>query len=204
MKKSLKKMGLIALALCVSMPAIAAPEIGKPAPSIQATDVNGNEFNLADHKGKMVVLEWSNHQCPYVLKHYDSGNMQSLQKSAKADGIEWVTILSSAPGRQGHVTNEEALKIAADRGAEPATIIRDESGTIGNEYGAQTTPHMYVIDAQGTLVYAGAIDDNSSPRQETIEGATNYVTEALNSLKKGEAVKVSSTQAYGCGVKYAN
>lgn len=199
-----KTIAMIALVLATSAPALAAPEVGKPAPVIETTDVHGENFNLADHKGSIVVLEWSNHECPFVKKHYESGNMQKLQETATADGVKWVTILSSAPGRQGHVSDAKALEIAAEKGAHPTTILRDESGTIGRLYGAATTPHMFVIDKEGTLVYAGAIDSNSSPRQETIEGATNYVTQALKSLKEGTPIETATSQAYGCPVKYAN
>ena len=199
-----KKLGLLCVVLAVfTMPALAAPVIGEAAPEIEAVDVRGDTFKLSDHKGKIVVLEWTNHQCPFVVKHYDSGNMQDIQKAARADGAEWVTIISSAPGHQGHVSDDEALAIAADKNADPTTIIRDETGEIGGKYEAKTTPHMFVIDADGILVYAGAIDSNPSPRASTIEGATNYVTEALAALKNGEPVVVSEMQPYGCGVKYA-
>jgi peroxiredoxin len=184
--------------------AMAAPAIGETAPDFTATNVHGDAFKLSDHVGDIVVLEWTNDQCPFVKKHYETGNMQDLQKAATADGVKWITINSSAPGRQGYVTDAEAIKIAEDLDADPTTIIRDESGEIGKMYDAQTTPHMFVIDAEGTLVYAGAIDDNSSPRHSTVEGATNYVTAALDSLKAGEAVEVSQTPPYGCGVKYAD
>ncbi len=200
-----KALGLLSAVLLVfATPAMAAPVIGEAAPEIEAVDVHGDVFKLSDHKGKIVVLEWTNHQCPFVVKHYGSGNMQKVQKAARADGVEWVSIISSAPGRQGHVDDAEALKIATDKGADVTTIIRDEGGVIGSAYAAKTTPHMYVVDVEGTLVYAGAIDSNSSPRASTIEGATNYVSAALADLKAGNAVVVSETQPYGCSVKYAN
>lgn len=199
-----KKIGLlVAAAAFLAMPAMAAPIVGEVAPDISATDVHGKAFKLSDHKGKIVVLEWSNHLCPFVVKHYDSGNMQAIQKAARADGVEWVKVISSAPGRQGHVSDAEALKIVADAGADVTTILRDENGVIGGAYDAQTTPHMYVVDAAGTLVYAGAIDDNSSPRASTIEGATNYVVAALADLKAGNPVAMGKTSPYGCSVKYA-
>lgn len=193
------------LALFIAVPAQAAVEIGAPAPDFTATDINGNPFKLSDHKGKKVVLEWTNHQCPYVIKHYDSGNMQKLQKDAAAMGdVAWVTIVSSAPGKQGHLSAEEAQKIVTESGAQPTVKILDESGEIGKLYAAKTTPHMYVIDADGNLAYAGAIDDNSSPRQSSIEGAKNYVTAALQNLKAGETVEVAQTAPYGCSIKYSN
>lgn len=200
---NVKKFGLVALTLgLLAMPAYAAPTVGEAAPDFTATDVHGKTFKLSDHKGKIVVLEWTNNGCPFVKKHYDSGNMQALQKEARADGVEWITLISSAPGRQGHVSDEEALKIASDAGATPTTIIRDESGGIGHMYEAKTTPHMFVINTEGVLVYDGAIDDNSSPRASTIEGANNYVRAALTSLKDGTPVETGKTQPYGCGVKY--
>lgn len=200
---NVKKFGLMALAVgMMAAPAMAAPKVGEAAPDFTATDVHGKEFKLSDHQGKTVVLEWTNNECPFVVKHYGSGNMQALQKEARAQGVEWISIISSAPGRQGHVTDAEALKIAEDKGATPTTIIRDESGKVGKMYDAKTTPHMFVINAKGTLVYDGAIDDNSSPRASTIEGANNYVRAALTSLKDGTEIATSKTQPYGCGVKY--
>lgn len=186
----------------VAMPVNAAVEIGKPAPEIEATDTNGNAFKLSDHKGKVVVLEWTNHQCPFVMKHYDSGNMQATQKAAKEHGAEWVSIVSSAPGKQGNVTAEEANKIVTDKGATVTAKILDESGEIGKAYDAKTTPHIFIINEEGNVVYEGAIDSNASPNPDTIEGATNYVTTTLESLKAGEEVEVAQTQPYGCGVKY--
>ncbi len=195
---------LTAAALLLAMPAFAAPEVGKAAPEFSAQDVHGKTIDLKDFQGKTVVLEWTNHQCPFVRKHYDSGNMQALQQEARADGVEWISIISSAPGRQGDVTDAEAIQIAKDKGASPSTIIRDPSGKIGHLYDAKTTPHMFVINDKGTLVYAGAIDDNSSPRISTIEGAKNYVRAALADIKAGKAVATSSTQPYGCGIKYGH
>ncbi|MFP4312999.1 MAG: redoxin family protein [Alphaproteobacteria bacterium] len=190
------------LVMAAVLPASAAVEVGKPAPAIQATDINGNEFNLSDHQGKIVVLEWTNHDCPFVVKHYDSGNMQKLQNEAREMGVEWVTIVSSAPGKQGHVSAEEAMKIMEEAGANPTTKILDESGEIGKAYDAKTTPHMFVIDEDGNVAYAGAIDSDSSPRQSAIEGADNYVMAAVESLKAGEEVAVKTSAPYGCSVKY--
>ncbi len=194
-------MAVIVLAMAI-MPAKAAVEIGKPAPAIEATDINGNAFNLADHKGKIVVLEWFNKGCPFVQKHYDSGNMQKLQTEAKAEGVEWVTIISSAEGKQGFVTPEEAKTDFEGFKSEQSAVVLDASGTIGKTYEAKTTPHMFVIDAEGNVAYAGAIDSDSSPKPETIEGAENYVMAAVNSLIAGEAIVTSSTAPYGCAVKY--
>lgn len=180
----------------------AAPVIGEAAPDFTAVDTNGVKHTLSDFLGKTVVLEWSNHECPFVVKHYDSGNMQKLQKEATANDVVWLTIVSSADGKQGNVSPEEANKIVEEADAHPTAKILDPTGAIGKLYDAKTTPHMFVINKGGQLVYAGAIDSDSSPKQESIEGATNYVTEALNNLNNHEEVKISSTKPYGCGVKY--
>lgn len=200
---SFKKIAIVASALTMlAMPALAAPEIGKTAPSFKAKDVYGNVVTLDDYKGHMLVLEWSNHECPFVTKHYDSGNMQEIQKRAHTDGIRWIKVLSSAPGRQGHVTDNEALEIANKDGSTITTIIRDEDGVIGKAYGARTTPHMFIIDKDSHLVYMGAIDSNSSPRQSTIDSAKNYVISVFDALESGNAINPTETQPYGCGVKY--
>ncbi|MCI5049805.1 MAG: redoxin family protein [Rickettsiales bacterium] len=183
-------------------PALAAPEVGKAAPNFSAKDTNGNAVSLSGLKGKTVVLEWSNHKCPFVVKHYKSNNMQKLQKQTKADGVVWITVLSSAEGKQGHVSAEEANKLTTDRAAEPAHVILDPEGSIGRMYNAKTTPHMYVIDDKGVLAYMGAIDDNSSADPADAATAKNYVTAALASLKAGEPVATATTTSYGCSVKY--
>jgi len=202
-----KLFALLAVAglILASGPSYAAATVGQPAPDFHGSDVLTNQdFKLSDHKGKIVVLEWSNHQCPFVVKHYETKNMQATQKRAKEHGnVEWVTIISSAPGMQGNVTPEEAAKIVEEEGASPDMKILDSSGEIGKLYGAQTTPHMFVIDENGTLVYAGAIDDNPSPRLSSVEGAKSYVLAAIEDLKAGQDVQVAQTQPYGCGVKYA-
>ncbi|MCD8571070.1 MAG: redoxin domain-containing protein [Alphaproteobacteria bacterium] len=203
----LKKLSLFLGALfCLSLsqPAFAAADIGKIAPDFEGVNVlTGETVKLSDLKGKTVVLEWTNHECPYVKKHYESGNMQKTQKTAKDEyGVEWVTIVSSADGHQGHISADQAKKIVEEAGASPDVKILDESGSIGKMYDAQTTPHMFIIDSEGFLVYKGAIDSDSSPRPETIDGATNYVLTSLAEMKAGEPVKTASTQPYGCGVKY--
>ena len=185
-----------------ALPVNAAVEIGQPAPEIEAITTNGQPFKLSEHKGKIVILEWTNHQCPFVVKHYDSGNMQATQKAAHENGVEWISIVSSAPGRQGYVSTEEANKIVSDVGATITAKILDEDGHIGKVYDAKTTPHMFVIDAEGNIAYAGAIDNQPSPNPATIEGATNYVSAAIDALEAGQPVEVTQTQPYGCGVKY--
>lgn len=197
------KQSLFALALLIApVSAHAAVEIGKPAPDFVGTDINGQEIKLSDYKGKKVVLEWTNHQCPYVIKHYDTNNMQEAQKKATDDGVVWLTVASSATGKQGFTTPEEAKEIIAETGANATTRILDPSGEIGKMYDAKTTPHMFVIDEEGNLAYEGAIDDNSSSRHETVEGAKNYVLSALDSLAAGEPVDPAQTAPYGCSVKY--
>ncbi len=193
---------LAALTVGLCAPAFAAPEVGKPAPDFTATAIDGSTVTLSAYKGKPVVLEWTNHECPFVAKHYGSGNMQKTQKAAVEGGAVWLSIVSSAPGKEGHVTPEEAKKIVADTGALATARILDEKGEIGKLYGAKTTPHMFVIDKDGTLVYAGAIDDKPSTDPKTVEGAKNYVTAALDDLAAGRPVQTAQTEAYGCGVKY--
>lgn len=195
---------LTILAALYTFPVLAAPEVGKPAPDFTATDVNGKSVSLSGLKGKPVVLEWTNDQCPYVQKHYSSGNMQKTQNDAIGKGAEWIVINSSAPGRQGHVTPEKAKEIATAAKSTPSALILDEDGKIGKLYDAKTTPHMFVIDKKGVLAYAGAIDDNPSPKPEDAATAKNYVTTALDELAAGAAVSTPTTQAYGCGVKYAD
>ena len=194
---------LMALGLAACLPsANASVEVGTPAPDFTVTDTNGLTHSLSDFKGKNVVLEWSNHQCPFVVKHYKPGNMQKIQKEATDNGTIWLTIVSSADGKQGNVSATEANNIMKEVGAHSTARILDPSGKIGKLYGAKTTPHMFVVDKAGTLVYAGAIDSDSSFRSSSIIGATNYVQAALSSLNAGEPIKVASTKPYGCGVKY--
>jgi peroxiredoxin len=194
---------LVALVgVMMAFPVNAAIEIGKPAPAIETTDIEGNAVSLDALKGKTVVLEWTNASCPFVIKHYDTNNMQAAQKKATDDGVVWIMVNSSAEGKQGHVDVEGAKAVIAEQDAHPSHVVLDASGEIGKAYGAKTTPHMYVIDADGNVAYAGAIDDNSSPRHNTVEGATNYVLAALDDLAAGNAVTTPQTAPYGCGVKY--
>lgn len=182
--------------------AFAAPTVGEPAPVFTATDTKGVEHTLSDFQGKTVILEWNNPECPYVVKHYDSGNMQSLQEEATEAGAVWITINSGAEGKQGHMTAEEANAMMEEAGLNSTAYIIDDSGEIGGMYEAKTTPHMFVIDPEGTLVYQGAIDDDPSFKQEGIATATNYVKAAWEAVAAGEAVEVATTQPYGCSVKY--
>ena len=177
---------------------------GSTVSDMQVTDSNGTVHNLSDFAGKNVVLEWTNEGCPYVKKHYKSGNMQALQKEATADGdTVWLSVISSAPGKQGYKTGAEANAHVAETGAAPTAVILDSDGVKGRTFSAKTTPHMYVIDASQTLVYQGAIDDNRSANPADALTANNYVRAALASVKAGEAVATAETTPYGCSVKYA-
>ncbi len=195
---------LLAAAAATLLPATAMADakVGEPAPAFEVTDIEGNTQKLEDYKGKIVVLEWTNPGCPFVVKHYGSGNMQKLQADAKEKGVVWLTVNSSAEGKQGSMTAEEAkAQIAKDK-AEEAAYILDATGELGKLYGAKTTPHMFVIDADGKLSYAGAIDSTPSTDPADIEGSTNYVQAALDALQAGKQPEHTSTTAYGCSVKY--
>ncbi|MCV0371289.1 thioredoxin family protein [Filomicrobium sp.] len=182
--------------------AAAAPEVGKPAPDFTGVDTHGKTHTLKELRGKTVILEWSNDGCPYVQKHYGSGNMQKLQKDTTADGIVWLTIVSSAPGAQGNLPPAEHDALMLKRDAAPSAVLIDQEGTIGRAYGAQTTPHMYIITPDGNLAYKGAIDDKPTANQSDIEGARNYVREALEQIAAGKPVDPAVTRAYGCSIKY--
>jgi peroxiredoxin len=193
-----------ALTATAAAPAALAsgPEIGKPAPNFAAVDSNGKAHKLSDFVGKTVILEWSNHDCPYVKKHYNGGNMQSTQTAATSKGAVWLTIVSSAPGKQGAVTGAEANKLTTDRKAVPTAVLLDPAGTIGKAYEAKTTPHMYVIDGKGILRYQGAIDDKPVASAESLNGAKNFVLAALGDMAAGKPVATAETEPYGCSVKY--
>lgn len=176
---------------------------GAQAPAFSVRDANGATRTLAEFRGRIVVLEWTNHGCPYVRKHYDSRNMQTLQQEAIASGAVWLQVISSAPGEQGHLDGAGVrARLQTDNAAPTATLL-DPSGTMGRAYGAMTTPHMYIINPQGVLVYQGAIDDRPSARPSSLEGATNYVRAALADIAAGRPVQTAQTTAYGCNVKYA-
>lgn len=176
---------------------------GKPAPTFIATDSNGKSVDLASFKGKTVVLEWTNDGCPYVKKHYGSGNMQALQSEAAAANVVWLSVISSARGMQGYADGLEANKLTDDRKAKPAHVLLDPTGKLGRLYGATATPHMYVVAPDGQVVYAGAIDDKSTANPADIPKARNYVREALTAVATGKPMSPSQTRAYGCSVKYA-
>ncbi len=177
-------------------------QIGKAAPDFTLVDSNGNEHSLSDFNGKYVVLEWINYDCPFVQKHYDSGSMQALQKEYTDKGVVWLAVCSSAPGKQGNFSNEEIKERSKKHGANFTAYLIDDSGEVGKMYGAKTTPHMYVINPEGTLIYAGGIDDKPSTDIDDIETATNYVEAALNAAMNGKEVEVKVSRPYGCSVKY--
>lgn len=179
-------------------------QIDQPAPDFSLTDCSGKKVSLSDFKGKVVVLEWVNHNCPFVAKHYGSGNMQKLQAGATAKGVVWLSICSSAPGKPGYATPADASKKCAETQSAASAFLIDESGEVGKTYGAKVTPEMYVIDANGVLVYHGAIDDKKSTNPGDIAGAKNYVAAALDEVLAGKSVSTPKTDPYGCGVKYAN
>lgn len=193
---------ILALFLFVS-PAFAAADIGEKAPDFTGIDSNGNNVSLQDYLGNIVVLEWSNHECPYVKKHYESNNMQELQKDLGEKGVVWLTIVSSAKGLQGYTTQQEANEIMKQNNATPTARILDSSGEIGALYDARTTPHMFVINADGVLVYKGAIDDIPSAKPSDTAKANNFVKQAVNALLAGEDIKTPVTNPYGCSVKYS-
>jgi len=193
----------LALAAGCAGAALAAPEVGAPAPAISVVDTAGKVRTLDEFKGKTVVLEWTNHQCPFVAKHYDTGNMQGLQKQATADGVVWLSVISSEPGSQGHLQGAEADKLNAGRKAFPTAVLLDETGVAGKAYGATNTPHMYVIAPDGKLAYKGAIDDKPTTRKSDVEGARNYVVAALGAVAQNRPADPAATRAYGCSIKYA-
>ena len=192
----------LAAACMMAAPASAEPQIGKPMQNFRLADANGRVVNLADFRGKTIVLEWSNPECPFVRKHYSSGNMQKTQAAAAADGVVWLTINSSAEGKQGHLTQAQAKALVDGQQSRRTAYLLDPTGSVGNGYGAKTTPHMYIINPAGLLAYMGAIDDKPTPNPADIKGARNHVLAALAEIKAGKPVSVPTTRPYGCAVKY--
>lgn len=193
--------------LCIGMMSLtnvarAGVAVGQPAPAFTLTDSSGESRSLSDFAGSWVVLEWVNPDCPFVRKHYDSGNIQRLQATYAAQDVVWLSVNSSAPGKQGHLTPESAQAFLAQRQAAPTALLLDSDGAVGRLYGAKTTPHMFIINPEGIVAYNGAIDDRPSVDPDDVDGATNYVMQALAEAQAGQPVSVSSTQPYGCSVKY--
>lgn len=195
---------LAALSVAIAAPAAAAPVLGQPAPAFRAVDAAGRTRALSEFLGKTVVLEWTNNGCPYVQKHYNSGAMQALQVQATKEGVVWLTVISSAPGMQGHLTGPQARQWKAEVKAASTDVLLDPSGTVGRAYDAKTTPHMYIVDKAGKLVYMGGIDDRASSDPESLKGAKNYVAAALADVKAGRPVAQAATRPYGCSVKYGS
>ncbi|HYC65628.1 MAG TPA: redoxin domain-containing protein [Reyranellaceae bacterium] len=193
--------GSAALAIVPSV-AYAAADVGKPAPLFTATDSNGKTHALESYKGKIVVLETTNHDCPYVAKHYRTGNMQAQQREAAAKGVVWLTVASSGPGQQGHVTPAQANDLTTKRNAAPAAVLIDPESNVARAYAATVTPHMYIIDANGLLVYKGGIDSIATSSDSDIPKATQYVRVALSEMLAGKPISNASTRAYGCTLKY--
>jgi hypothetical protein len=194
--------GLVALSV-IAAPATAAPAVGQAAPNFKLIDADGRVVQLSDFKGKTVVLEWNNPGCPFVQKHYSSGNMQKTQAAAKGAGMVWLSINSGGPGEQGHMNGAQAKAFVASAKAQPTAYLLDPKGVVGRAYDAKTTPHMYVVDAKGMLVYAGGIDDKATANPADVNGARNHVLAAISELKAGKPVSVATSRPYGCSVKYA-
>lgn len=204
MKQMAMKLMMIALVAGCSYGVKAGAEvsIGEKAPDFTLMDVLGNEHSLSDFEGQFVVLEWINHGCPFVRKFYDVGEMQRLQEKYTEKGVIWLAICSSKPGAQGYYTPEDAARVSDEKGANHTAYLYDAPGDVGRLYGAQVTPHMYIINPEGILIYQGAIDSIRSANSADIERAENYVVSALTEAMAGEEVSTPVTRAYGCTVKY--
>lgn len=200
--KNLVKAAVTVGFLAAASGAMANAELNKPAPAFNAVGADDKPLKLDAYKGKTVVLEWTNHECPFVKKHYESGNIPNLQKDAAGKGVVWLQVLSSAPGKQGHVDGATAQKLNASRNAAPTATVLDPDGKIGKMYGAQTTPHIFIVNAAGQLVYKGGIDSIPSASKDDLAKAENYVTSALTAISAGKPVAKANTKPYGCNVKY--
>ena len=206
MKALIRHLSLLCVALGLAPAVLAEGEatlkVGGDAPAFSLPDPGGTMHGLEQSKGKIVVLEWTNFDCPFVKKHYGSDTMQGLQREFTGKGIVWLTVCSSAPGKQGHCEAAKWPAMVQERKAAPTAVLLDPDGKVGKLYGAKTTPHMFIIGTDGKLVYQGAIDDQPSFNPDTLKGARNYVREALEAMLAGTAVPLAETQAYGCSVKY--
>jgi hypothetical protein len=184
--------------------ALVAPAPGTPAPAFVASDAAGKPVSLAAFHGRTVILEWTNEGCPYVRHVYDSGVMQALQRRAEVKGFVWLTVISSAPGKQGYLTPGEVAAWKTRTGAAPADVVLDPKGVVGRAYGATATPTVFIIDPKGLILYAGAIDDHPSAQPQDAMVAKNYLAAAMDDLGAGRPIAVSSSRPYGCSVKYAD
>jgi hypothetical protein len=193
---------LIGMAGILDTAASPALQIGQPAPQFTAQDSKGSEVKLGQYRGKTVVLEWTNADCPFTRKHYSTGNMQSVQALAQRDGVIWLSIISSAPGKQGYVNGAAADVLTQSRKAAPTAVLLDPSGALGRMYGAKTTPHMFVIDKNGALQYMGGIDSIATADESDIAKAEPYLKEAMVAVEQGQAPPHALTKPYGCSVKY--
>lgn len=202
LKIKLMFVGVVAILILVAGGALAFVVSGQTAPNFRLIDSNGQKHSLSDYKGKFVVMEWFNPDCPFVKKHYNSGNMPNLQKAYTAKGVVWLSVNSSAPGKQGSYTPQGFNKYMKDKGAAPTAVLLDTKGRVGRLYGAKTTPGMFIIDPKGILIYQGAIDDTPGTHIADLKTAKNYVRAALDAAMNGKPVAVSTTKSYGCSVKY--
>ncbi len=191
-------------AIGMAMPLAAAQKNGAIAQDFKLTDMHGKTVQLSSFRGKTVVIEWHNPGCPFVMKHYDSGNMQATQTAARKQGAIWLTINSAAAGKQGHMKGPEAQKLVKEQGLNADHYLLDVKGVVGKAYAAKTTPHMYIVDGSGTLVYQGGIDDKPTANKADIKGARNHVAAALKEIKAGKSVSIAQSRPYGCSVKYGS
>lgn len=183
---------------------VQAAEVGQPAPDFNVVDTAGNYHSLSDFAGQTVVLEWTNHDCPFVVKHYATDNMQNLQREMTEHDVAWLTVISSYPGTQGHVSPEQADELTSSRNAAPTAVLLDEQGEMGRAYSARVTPHMYVIDGEGTLQYAGGIDSIPSANHDDVDRADPYFANAARAVLAGESVDRPVSRPYGCTIKYSD
>jgi peroxiredoxin len=202
MKKSFAALVAVSVALMIALTTARAARVGQRAPEFTGTDTNGQTHKLSDYHGKFVVLEWTNRDCPYTQKQYKSGNMQRLQREWTSKGVVWLTVISSAPGEQGYVTAGDENAYVKQINAQPTAVLLDPTGVLGHLYDAKTTPHMFIINPQGILIYNGAIDDKPTTDVADVPGAKNYVSMALDEAMAGKPVSVPTSRPYGCSVKY--
>jgi len=196
--------GTMIAAVSLATPLAAAQKNGTISQDFKLTDVNGKTVQLSQFRGKTVILEWHNPGCPFVAKHYNSGNMQATQKAARQQGAIWLTINSGAKGKQGHMTGAEATALIDRQDIQSSNYLFDTKGVVGKAYGARTTPHMYIIDGEGILVYQGGIDDKPTANPADIKQARNHVLGALKEMKSGDTISIAQSRPYGCSVKYAS